>query len=96
MTDQSKWKGAWLARVSIMGGGSRVNLPIPCWYRSHESKEAALDGLARQLKSDWGHLFDIPKALKEGIEVNLFRDAGTTSWDDESSRSSVRSPRADA
>lgn len=75
MTDQSEWKGAWLARVDIMGGG--------CWFRSHESKAEALRGLRRQLKSDWGHLFDIDAALKKGIEVNVFKDAGTTSWDDD-------------
>ena len=71
----SKWKGAYLARVNIMGGG--------CWYRSHKSKEDALNGLARQLKADWGHLFDIPAALKKGIEVPIYRDAGTSSWDDD-------------
>jgi len=71
----SEWKGAWLARVNIMGGG--------CWHRSHESKAEALRGLRRQLLADWSHLFDIKAALKEGIEVGVYKDAGTDSWDDD-------------
>lgn len=73
--DTAQWKGAWLARVNIMGGG--------CWSRSKKSKADALRGLKRQLKSDWGHLFDIDAALKEGIKVAVYKDAGTTSWDDD-------------
>lgn len=75
MTDTSKWKGAWLARVDIMGGG--------CWARSHESKQAALEGLARQLKADWSGLFKIDEALVKGIEVAVYKDAGTKSWEDD-------------
>ena len=73
--DLNQWKGAWLARVNVMGGG--------CWSRSHESKAEALRGLKRQLLSDWSHLFDIKAALKEGIKVSIYKDGGTKSWDDD-------------
>lgn len=69
------WKGAWIARVNIMGGG--------CWFRSRDSKADALRGLRRQLKADWSGLFDIDAALKEGITVNVYKDAGTRSFDDD-------------
>jgi len=76
MTENTEqWKGAWLARVNVMGGG--------CWYRSHKSKADALRGLRRQLLADWSHLFDIKAALKDGIEVPVYKDGGTTSWDDD-------------
>jgi len=73
--DNSEWKDAWLACVNIGGGG--------CWSRSHESKADALRGLRSQLKADWSHLVDIDAALKDGITVNVFKDGGTKSFDDD-------------
>lgn len=70
-----EWKGAWIARVNIMGGG--------CWYRSHEGEDEALRGLRRQLKQDWSRLFDIDAALKAGIKVGLYKDGGTESFEDD-------------
>ena len=75
MKTYPEWKGAWLAKCNVMGGG--------CWSRSHDSKAEALRGLKRQLKADWSGLFDIDKALKEGIEVGIYKDGGTSSWDDD-------------
>lgn len=70
-----RWSGAWLAKCNVMGGGS--------WSRSHEGKDEALKGLREQLLDDWSHLFDIRDALKDGIEVAVYKDGGTDSWDDD-------------
>ena len=75
MSTTPKWKGAYLARISIGGGG--------CYSRSHKSQEDALDGLVLQLKADWSGLFNVKAALKKGIEVAVYRDAGTTSFEDD-------------
>jgi len=69
------WKGAWLARCDIGAGG--------CYSRSHESAADAMRGLKRRLKEDWGGLYDIRAALKEGIEVRVYTDGGTDSWEDD-------------
>ena len=76
MSDTDKWKGAYLARINVgMGGG--------CWFRDFD-KPKAIRGVILQLKSDWSHLFDIKKSIKEGkVIVNLYKDAGTSSWDDD-------------
>jgi hypothetical protein len=73
--EYKQWKDAWVARCNLGAGA--------CWSRSKLSKAAALKGLKRQLKEDWSGLYDIDKMLEEGFEVGLFRDGGTSSYNDD-------------
>lgn len=54
-------KQTFLALV-LVGAGS-------CWYYG-STKEAAVEGVKRQLKADWSRLFDFKKGTP--LKVNLF------------------------
>ena len=73
--ETGKWKGAWLVKCNIGAGES--------YSRSHEGKGAALQDLRRRIKADWAGAFNIDAALRDGLTVSVWRDGGTSSWDDD-------------
>lgn len=64
----------WLAYVSTgMGGGT--------WARGKD-RDKQIKAAARQFKSDWKHLFKLPKGQIVKIAVVDVTGQGSVSWDD--------------
>ena len=68
-------KMAYIARMFIGAGGS--------WARG-ETKDEAVKRCVKLAVSDWSGLYDMKRALKEkALEVNVYEDGGTDSFDDD-------------